>query len=143
MEQEMTSAGMAPPQPTGYEFTVQQNLTIQVLAKRMKFIGILNLIFGGFMALGGILILFKTPIQGLVAFAEVAFFVLVGLWNYRGAASFQLIVQTQGRDIANLMNALEELRKIYNLQYWLMIVVLALVALGIIALVLMTASAAA
>jgi hypothetical protein len=142
MEQEMTSAGMTAPRPSGYEFTAQQNLTIDVLAKRMKFIGILNLIFGGFMALGGILILFKTPIQGFVAFAEVAFFVLMGLWNYRGAASFQLIVQTQGKDIAHLMNALEELRKIYNLQYWLMIVMLVLVALGIVALVLMSMSAA-
>ena len=126
----------------GYEFTPDQNLTIQILAKRMKFIGILNMIFAGFMTLGGIIVLFKFPGQAIVAFAEVALFGFIGVWNYKGAASFEMIVQTAGNDIAHLMNALADLKKIYNLQFWLMIVVLILIVVGIVAAVLFLGAAA-
>jgi hypothetical protein len=146
MTKEQVSPGTAP-QPTlgsiGYEFSPAQNLTIQVLAQRMKFIGILYMAFGGLVGVGGIVMLFQAPIQAIVAFAEVALFALMGLWNYKGADSFQLIVQTHGNDISYLMNALEDLRKIYNLQYWLMIVMLVLVALAIVAVVLMSMAGAA
>lgn len=118
--------------PAGYEFTAAQNSTIEVLARRMKFLGILNMVFAGFVALGGMFKLFQSPTEALVLFLEVALFAFMGLWNYRGAASFQLIVQTRGHDITHLMNALEELRRIYNLQYWLMVIVIGLTALGTI-----------
>jgi hypothetical protein len=137
MAQEIASVGTS-----GYEFTPAQNMTIQVLGQRMKFIGILNMVFAGFMTIGGVIVLFKFPIQAIVAFAEVALFAFMGLWNYKGAASFKMIVETSGNDIAHLMNALEDLRKIYNLQYWLMIIVLVLVAIGIIAAVLLMSSGA-
>ena len=133
---------MAAPQSSGYEFSEAENSTIQVLAKRMKFIGILNLIFAGFMVLGGIVVLFKFPGQAIVAFAEVALFAFMGIWNYKGSASFQLIVQTTGNDIAHLMEALADLKKIYNLQYWLMIIILILVVVGIIAALLFVGSVA-
>ena len=110
----------------------------------MKFMGILYMFFGGLMVIWGvILILLKAPVQSIVAFAEVALFVFMGLWNYKGADSFQMIVQTEGSDVSHLMNALEDLRKIYNLQYWLMIVVLVLVALAIVAGVLVSMARAA
>jgi hypothetical protein len=138
------SAPQAASGPTGYEFSPAQNLTIQVLAQRMKFMGILYMFFGGLMVIWGvILILLKAPVQSIVAFAEVALFVFMGLWNYKGADSFQMIVQTEGSDVSHLMNALEDLRKIYNLQYWLMIVVLVLVALAIVAGVLVSMARAA
>src|SRR5512140_784480 len=102
MNQDATSSANAG-QSAGYEFSPEQNLTIQMLGKRMKFIGILNMILAGFMTLGGIVVLFKFPGQALVAFAEVALFALMGVWNYKGASSFQLIVQTTGNDIGHLM----------------------------------------
>ncbi len=131
-----------PDQTTGYEFTPEQDATIQLLAKRMKFIGILNMVFAGMMTIGGLFVMFKFPGQAIVAFAEVALFAFMGIWNYKGAASFQLIVQTTGNDIAHLMEALTDLKKIYNLQYWLMIIVLILVVVGIIAAVLLVGSMA-
>jgi hypothetical protein len=142
MEQEKTPVGMTNPQSATYEFTGEQNLTIQVLAQRMKFIGVLNMVFGGLMAIGGFFVLFKFPGQAIVAFAEVALFGFIGVWNYKGAASFKLIVQTTGNDIAHLMEALTDLKKIYNLQYWLTIIVLILVVVGIIAAVLLVGSMA-
>jgi hypothetical protein len=141
MNQHTTSSGNTD-QASGYEFSSDQNLTIQILAKRMKFIGILNLVFSGLMAIGGLFVLFKFPAQAIVAFGEVALFAFIGIWNYRGAASFQMIVQTTGNDIAHLMNALADLKKIYNLQFWLMIIILILIVVGIVAAVLFMGAAA-
>ena len=98
----------------------------------MKIIGVFYLVFAGLAALGGIFILMQSLPQALVAFLEIALFAFIGLWHYRAAASFQMIVQTRGNDITHLMKALEELRKIYNLQVWLMIIVIGLLVLGVI-----------
>ena len=135
MEQETVSSELTQQQvskPTGYEFTALQNSTIQLLGERMKFIGLLNLLFAGLVGLGGIFILFQSLPQALVAFLEVAFFGFMGFWTYQGAASFIKIVQTRGSDISHLMNALEDLRKIYNLQFWLMVFMLGMIVLGIV-----------
>lgn len=135
MEQEKgptAEASQPAPMPAGYEFTPQQDLTIKNVAQRMKIIGVFYLVFGGLAALGGIFILVQSLPQALIAFLEVALFAFIGLWHYRAAASFQMIVQTRWNDIMHLMKALEELRKIYNLQVWLMIIVIGLLVLGVI-----------
>ena len=44
-----------------------------------------------------------------------------------------MIVDTEEKDIDHLMKALDELRKIYNLQVWLLAAMLGLVALTILA----------
>ena len=131
MEQEKVQA----PEPLkagGYEFTPAQNATIEGLAKRMKFIGVLYLIFGALVALGALWMLAQSLPPALVGLLEVALFGFMGLWTTKAAKSFQMIVQTRGNDIAFLMNALEELRKIYNLQVWLFIIALGLLLLGVV-----------
>ena len=120
------------PKPSGYEFTPMQNPTIRTLAQRMRVIGIVYIIFAVFVGIGAFVVLLQSLPSALVGFLEVALFAFLGLWTYRGAASFQLIVDTKGSDISHLMNALDELRKIYSLQTWLMVAVLALMAIGII-----------
>ncbi len=117
---------------TGYEFTMAQNATIQVLANRMKFIGFLYLAGAAFVALAGIYSLLNSPLMAIGLFSEVAFFGFMGWWTYKGAGSFHAIVQTKGSDITHLMDALEDLRKIYNLNFWLMIVILSIWVIGII-----------
>lgn len=117
---------------TGYEFTMAQNATIQVLANRMKFIGFLYLAGAAFVALAGIYSLLNSPLMAVVLFTEVAFFGFMGWWTYKGADSFRAIVQTKGSDITHLMDALEDLRKIYNLNFWLMVVVLSIWVIGIL-----------
>lgn len=144
MEQEKGTTVQTPqpaPKPAGYEFTVAQNTTIQGLASRMKFIGILYLVFGGLVALGTIWLLTRSLPQGFVGCLEVALFGFMGLWTAKAAGSFRMIVQTKGNDIAYLMNALEDLRKIYNLQVWLFIIVLALLAVGVVAMLVLSVSA--
>lgn len=136
---EVPQSPQPPQKPAGYEFTIAQNNTIEGLASRMKIIGVLYLVVGGVLTLAGIWTLTQSLIQGLVSLVQVVFFGFMGYWTVQAAASFKLIVQTRGNDISYLMTALEDLRKIYNLQVWLLLVVLALLAIGVLLAVFMMA----
>lgn len=141
MEQHEGPIAEAPqpaPKPAGYEFNVAQNATIQNLAQRMRIIGIFYMVIGGLAALGGLFLLSQSLPLALIAFLEAVFFGFIGLWHYKAAESFQLIVQTRGNDISYLMNALDGLRKIYNLQVWLMIIMLGVLALGVVGMVVLS-----
>jgi hypothetical protein len=64
--------------------------------------------------------------------------VLIGFWTTKAAKSFQLIVDTEGRDIENLMGALGELRKLYGLQYWILIIALIFVGVSLISAIILS-----
>lgn len=96
----------------------------------MRFVSYFLIALGVLLILSGILSLrvggLSSIIQGIVQ-------LLIGIWTTKAASSFQLIVKTQGSDIENLMNALGELKKLYTLQYWVFILALILVVIGIVA----------
>lgn len=96
----------------------------------MRFVGYILIALGVLVLIAGIVNFrlsgFTTIIQGIIQ-------LLIGIWTAKAATSFQLIVKTQGNDIENLMNALGELRKLYALQYWIFIIALVLVVIGIVA----------
>lgn len=115
-----------------YEFGAAQNETIRVLASRMKFVGIFYMVAGGFLGLIGLAVLFFVPAFGIIYMLFAAAELLIGIWTNNAASSFRLIVDTKGSDIGHLMSALESLRKLYNLQFWLLISTLILMVLGII-----------
>lgn len=105
---------------SNYEFDNSQNVLIGQLANRMKFVsifliigGVLTAVFGFFGAVEGI----GEIISGVADF-------LIGIWTYQASTAFKRIVDTQGQDIENLMGALGELRKLYTLQYWVLIITL-------------------
>ncbi|HBA38688.1 MAG: hypothetical protein A2W73_11345 [Deltaproteobacteria bacterium RIFCSPLOWO2_12_55_13] len=111
-----------------YEFTDSQNQTVSQLASRMKWVGIffvaLGLAFGllgvaGLVATEGAVDLIVKPM--ILVMVAVIFF-LSGIWTVNAARLFTLIVQTTGSDILNLMNALGTLRKLYYMQFWLIII---------------------
>jgi len=111
-----------------YEFTDPQNQTVSQLASRMKWVGVffvaLGLAFGllgvaGLVATEGAVDLIVKPM--ILVMVAVIFF-LSGIWTVNAARSFTLIVQTTGSDILNLMNALGTLRKLYYMQFWLIII---------------------
>ena len=112
-----------------YEFNNSQNQLIRELSNKMRFVsyflngsGVLVVIAGLFtLARGGI----GNLIYGIIQ-------IFIGVWTNKAASSFQRIVSTQGNDIENLMSALGELKKLYFLQYWLLIVALVFLALGIV-----------
>jgi hypothetical protein len=96
----------------------------------MRFVGYILLALGVLVIVAGIVNFrlggFATIIQGIIQ-------LIIGIWTAKAATSFQLIVKTQGNDIENLMTALGELRKLYALQYWIFIIALVLVVVGIVA----------
>ena len=49
---------------------------------------------------------------------------MVGLWTQCASVSFKHVVYTEGNDISHLISALEDLRKLYSLQFWLLILAL-------------------
>ena len=113
-----------------YEFNNTQNQLIRQLAQKMRFVGYILLALGVLVIVAGIVNFrlggFATIIQGIIQ-------LIIGIWTAKAATSFQLIVKTQGNDIENLMTALGELRKLYALQYWIFIIALILVVVGIVA----------
>jgi hypothetical protein len=112
-----------------YEFNDAENHAIGDLASKMRFVGLMGIIFGVLLVLGGLAACAggsKTAGSGVGNFLQGIFAILVGVWTRSAAGGFQRIVDTQGNDIFNLMAALGELRRIYGLQRILLIIVLVL-----------------
>ena len=121
--------------PSGYEFNEAQNMTFGVLASRMKFLGILNLALAVLVGLFSILALFASPLTIVVSGPQVAMLVVMGIWMVNASSSFRMIVDSHGQDITHLMTAMDALRKLYNLQFWLTIAVLVLFIVGFLILI--------
>jgi hypothetical protein len=117
-----------------YEFKPQENKIIGELASKMHFVG-LFLLAVGLLVIGiGVvppwehahLALHVGPIiTGSLA-------CLVGLWTQRSSVSLKSVVYTEGKDISHLIAALEDLRKLYSLQFWLLILGMALATIGLV-----------
>jgi len=112
-----------------YEFDGDQNALIGLLAKRMTWVGRFMIIFSIVAVIGGIA---KIREDGLGAIIQAGFVLVLAVWTLRAAASFNGIVTTAGSDISNLMAALGELKKLYTLQYWVVVVAIVLVGIALI-----------
>ncbi|MEW6491162.1 MAG: hypothetical protein AB1589_01235 [Cyanobacteriota bacterium] len=116
-----------------YEFSSSQNQLIKQLADKMRFVSYFLISVGVLNAIIGIIGLFSTALRG--SFGEIITGILLsllGFWTNKASISFKRIVNTQGSDIENLMGALSELRKLYTLQYWLLIITLIFIVIGIV-----------
>jgi hypothetical protein len=118
----------APAKPGGsksvekqYEFNPHENKIISQLASKMHFVGLFLLAVGLVMIAIGVIVVFHA---GPIMTGALA--CVVGLWTQRASTSLRSVVQTEGRDITHLMDALDDLRKLYSLQYWLLILGVAL-----------------
>ncbi|NET58154.1 MAG: hypothetical protein F6K47_18965 [Symploca sp. SIO2E6] len=117
-----------------YEFDSSQNELISDLAKKMSFVATLLIVTG--------ILLLVSSLAGLILSFSLSaitdsiingvFMLFIGFWTRNAAKAFQNIVKTQGHDIENLMGALGELRKLYTLQYWLVILALIFIALAFV-----------
>lgn len=115
-----TTTPMSPASTSQYEFSPAQNVLIGSLASKMRFVGLFGLAIGILVLLPGI---FRFD---PIAIAVGVFYLLVALWTRSAGGSFRDVVDTQGADVSHLMNALESLRKLYTLTFWLAIVAIAL-----------------
>jgi hypothetical protein len=145
--------------PARYEFTPEQNDLIGDLAKKMRLVGLISVVLGVLNLLSAILLLVfifqdKIPANVVASIPEDArkelpptnylwgfviqgaasglILLLIGIWTRASAASFQLIVDTTGRDISHLMDALGSLRKMYTLLYTLIVIILILFVVGLV-----------
>jgi hypothetical protein len=111
-----------------YEFKPGENKIIGQLAFKMHFVGLFLLAMGLIIIAIGVAVVFHVGpiISGTLA-------CVVGLWTQRASMSFKNVVQTEGRDITHLMDALDDLRKLYTLQYWLLVLGLLLALAGLLA----------
>lgn len=112
-----------------YEFSSSQNELITQLAEKMRFVAYFTIGLGVLVAIAGLFTLLRGGISNIITGVVQ---IIIGVWTNKAASSFKLIVNTQGNDIENLMGALGELRKLYTLQYWLLILTLIFAALGLV-----------
>lgn len=112
-----------------YEFSSSQNELIKQLAQKMRFVAYFLIGVGVLIAIGGLFTLLRGGIGNII---NGVVQIIIGVWTNKAASSFQLMVDTQGNDIENLMGALGELRKLYTLQYWLLILTLIFIVLGLV-----------
>lgn len=113
----------------GYEFNESQNQLISGLSKKMLFVSYFMMVGGVLGVLSGLINITRGGFAGVV---QGVILLIVGFWTTNASKAFQSIVNTEGNDIENLMGALGELRKLYTLQYWLMIISLVFMAIALI-----------
>jgi len=101
-----------------YEFKANENTIISQLASRMHFVG-LFLLATVWSSSGWASSMADTSCTNIGPIISGSLMCLVGLWTQRASTSFKSVVQTEGKDISYLMYALDNLRKLYSLQFWL------------------------
>ncbi|MGC9525620.1 MAG: hypothetical protein ACP5D7_08795 [Limnospira sp.] len=115
-----------------YEFDQSQNELIADLAKKMSFVGYFLIVIGIVGIISGIIALFNYPSVSANYFINGIVNTIFGVWLNKAASSFKQIVETRGNDIVNLMGALGELRKLFGLIYWLLIIALIFLVIGLL-----------
>lgn len=114
------------PVPGGpYEFTLEQNATIASLSRYMRLAGIVLLLFGLLQVAAG----FLTTRNGFSLFVQGSVSLLLGALVLSIASRFRRIVDSRGRDIGHLMDALAQLRLMYAIQVWIVAIGIALIAI--------------
>jgi hypothetical protein len=126
-----------------YEFSPSQNELVGNLAKKMRLVGLVTIVFGVLALLAGIvhavglvsneaartdMAIPMTVAMFLYAFVYLCF----GVWTRQAGNGFYGIAATQGNDIGHLMNALANLRKIYTVMYALIIIALIAYAIMVV-----------
>lgn len=109
--------------PARFEFSQEQNALIGDLSWKMRFIGTFLSVIGLLICVSGILQ--QAPGMG-ATFVQGFLFILLGVWTRQAGCEFQVIVDTKGEDVHHLMTALLCLKKCFTLQYWLVIIALAM-----------------
>lgn len=115
-----------------HKFSRAEQDIIYELASKMKYVGIFNLISVGILGLMGLIMLFVKPLIGVIYLLCVIPGVFMGIWTMDASNSFKMMIDIEGTEIIDLMSALDSLRKLYNLQFWMIIIAFGLCFLAII-----------
>ncbi|MGL6139860.1 MAG: hypothetical protein ACRC2M_21380, partial [Planktothrix sp.] len=115
-----------------YEFNESQNQLILDLSKKMRFVSYFLIVSGALGVISGFITISRGIEGGFSGIVQGFILLVTGIWTINSAKAFQLIVDTQGNDIENLMGALGQLRKLYTLQYWLFLIAVIFMVIGLI-----------
>lgn len=103
-----------------YEFTGDQERTIADLSGKMGFVGAFLLA----LTVIGLIRVIVAAIRGnfdAIGAINTLLFGCIAIWTITASGAFAEVVTTVGRDVTHLMDALESLRKMYSLLYWLLV----------------------
>lgn len=100
-----------------YEFTEQQNKTVTELSKYMKLVAIITII------VGIVDMIYSIMDAGAVDVVFSAFIIIIGLAFYFPTDNLDHIVETEGSDIQELMQAFSELDKGWTFVLALLVIV--------------------
>lgn len=113
-----------------YEFTPEQNTLFSNLAAKLRIVGIAFMVLG---VLQSFLAFVNNGTFGVITgVLGGILFAVIGVLMVNAASSFKLIVDTEGQDISNLMQALSSLLSMYTIQFWALVVSVLLVLLVVI-----------
>ncbi len=127
--------------PQNYEFNESENSIFADVASKMSAVGFFSIFFGSLNIALSIVHLFqlsqggdsRMTMQGIGGVSQGIVLLLVGSWTKKAGTSFKQIVDSRGQDIRNLMDAMSSLRKLYTLQYWLLVIALIIVVIALVA----------
>lgn len=91
-----------------YEFGDAENAVIGSVSKRSVTWGTVSIVLGVFQVIAGVAAL-KTPTVGLVQLVGGVVAIIVGISFRKVGGSFKSVVDTQGNDVGNLLDALRGL----------------------------------
>ncbi|MBD1206975.1 MAG: hypothetical protein H9535_00980 [Ignavibacteria bacterium] len=113
-----------------YEFSTEHNTLFTNLASKLRTVGITFIVLG---VLQSFLALINAGTFGIITgVAGGVLFAVIGVLMVNAASSFKLIVDTEGQDIDNLMQALRSLLSMYTVQFWALVTSVLLVLLVVI-----------
>jgi len=120
------------PLPGEYEFSEAHKEALAALAASTSFVGVCVMLLGmmsGVFALGAGYGGFLAVAAGLVAGAAVC--LPLGWWTTAAGRSLSALVRTRGRDVAHLMDAVVQLRRLFGFaRVFIIVYALAAAAVG-------------
>jgi hypothetical protein len=121
-----------------YEFTDRQNEVLRSLSRDMLWVGVPLVLVGILYGVGllvSVIRSFQDPhflLQAALVGLAMLFYLALGTWTNRSARAFKEIVLTRGRDIDHLMDALDNLRKMYGLLSLIIKIYVVIVAVAVV-----------
>lgn len=112
-----------------YEFNRTQNQLVWDLAQKMRFVSYFLITLGVLLIIGGLISVNAGFVSGII---NGTVQIVIGVWTHKVAASFQVIANSQSHNTENLLGGLEELRKLYTLEYWLIFIAAVFMTLSIV-----------
>jgi hypothetical protein len=138
-DQHLQAPGAKPPGPS-YEFTPVQDDVIRSLSKKMNFVAYFYIVASALVGVAGLGFMFLNAWIGLFYMILLTPELLIGIWTLNAGKSFRLVVDTKGHDIPHLMSALNSLRKLYTLMFWILIIGLVFMVIAIVAAIVLVSS---